>query len=434
MFSASPIDVVFDARSEKGARTVGGRASSRPPRWIAMERCGCEGPQPSGANTPRPAALRYDPRVKQIIEDVVRWLEAGEPVAVATLVGVIGSGPRQPGACLAVNGRREVVGSLSGGCVESAVVGEAHRVALSGERQILQFSSDADETFTVALTCGASIDVLVEPIRAAGPAAQGFTPEMAKALAGAFARDAPFAICTVVSGGHAGAKLLVPAHESDAATGGLGDAELDRVVARDARGLVDHGGTALRHYGPCGQPGLDDVAVFVDVCAAPPELLVFGAQDFTRALARIAKILGYRVTVVDPRAVFATAARFPEADEVRVDWPQDFLARRVLDERDAVVVLSHDPRIDVPALAGGLRSKASYVGAMGSRKTHAKRVARLREAGIGEADIARIASPIGLDIGARTPEETAISILAEVIALRTGRDGARLRDRSGPIH
>lgn len=370
--------------------------------------------------------------MKQVIRDVMRWLGEGQRVALATLVEVEGSGPRQPGACLAVNERRDISGSLSGGCVESAVAGEAHAVArATAGRKILQFSSDEDETFAVALTCGAQISVLVEAVVAGDALPGGWV----HALAGALEADRPVALANVVSGEHAGAKLLVTDDAHAAPHGGtLGNADLDRVVARDAHGLLDQGGTALRHYGACGQPGMDAVTVFVHALAAPPELVIFGAQDFTRALARVAKILGYRVSVVDPRAAFATAERFPEADEVTVAWPGEFLAARTLDERSAVAVLSHDPRIDVPALAGCLRSRASYVGAMGSRKTHAKRVERLREAGLRDDEIARIASPIGLDIGARTPEEAAISILAEIIALRTGRAGARLVEGSGPIH
>ena len=373
--------------------------------------------------------------MKQIIRDVLRWLDEGQRVAIATLVAVEGSGPRQPGACLAVNERRDISGSLSGGCVESAVAGEAHRVALGGERRILQFSSAEDEAFAVALTCGASIDVLVEPIAPDASAEMGATEAgLMRALGAALERSQPFALATVVSGRNAGAKLLVSVDASEPNRGSLGDAALDRGVARDAHGLLDQGGTALRHYGPCGQPGMESVTVFLHAFAAPPELVIFGAQDFTRALTRMAKILGYRISVVDPRAAFATAARFPEADEVTIAWPQDFLAGRVLDARSAVVVLSHDPRIDEPALLGATRTRAGYVGAMGSRKTHAKRVQRLRESGLDDAAIARIASPIGLDIGARTPEETAISILAEIVALRTGRAGARLKETEGPIH
>lgn len=365
--------------------------------------------------------------MKQVLRDVIRWLGEGQRVALATLVAVEGSGPRQPGARLAVNERCDLSGSLSGGCVESAVAGESRAVARGGERKILQFSSDEDETFAVALTCGAKISVLVEPV---GPD-EPWVPQLSQALEA----DRPIALASVVSGRHAGAKLLVTddAH-APPLVGSLGNADLDRVVTRDAHGLLDQGGTALRHYGACGQPGLDAVTVFVHALAAPPELVIFGAQDFTRALTRVAKLLGYRVSVVDPRAAFATAERFPEADVVSVAWPAEFLAGRALDERSAVAVLSHDPRIDVPALVESLRSRASYVGAMGSRKTHAKRIERLREAGLRDEDIARIASPIGLDIGARTPEETAISILAEIVALRTGRAGARLVEGQGPIH
>ncbi len=231
-----------------------------------------------------------------------------------------------------------------------------------------------------------------------------------------------------------GAKLLL--RPDLPPLGSLGDEGLDRVVARDALGALTAGHTSTRHYGRHGEARQREVAVFVEAFAPPPSMVIFGAVDFTAALARVAKVLGYRVTVCDARAVFATQARFPMADEVVVDWPDRYLAKvgQNLGQRDAVCVLTHDPKFDVPALMAALATHAGYVGAMGSRRTHAERVERLREAGASEDDLGRVMSPIGLDIGARTPEETAISVAAEIIGLRTGRRAPSLRDAGGPIH
>ncbi|HEY2998773.1 MAG TPA: XdhC/CoxI family protein [Acidimicrobiales bacterium] len=254
-------------------------------------------------------------------------------------------------------------------------------------------------------------------------------------LAAAIRAEEPVALATVIAGPGAGSKLLV--RPEGAAEGGLGDPDLDRVVARDARGELAAGTTAVRRYGEHGEAREAVVAVFVESFAPPPRMLVFGAVDFTAALVKVAKVLGYRVTVCDAREVFATRARFPQADEVVVDWPDRLLAREgpTLTERDAVCVLTHDAKFDVPALVAALATDVGFVGAMGSRRTHADRVARLVEAGVDEAGLARIRAPIGLDLGARTPEETAVSICAEIIAQRTGRADARpLRDTAGPIH
>jgi xanthine dehydrogenase accessory factor len=231
-----------------------------------------------------------------------------------------------------------------------------------------------------------------------------------------------------------GAKLLV--RPDVPPLGSLGDEALDRVVARDVLGALAAARTSTRHYGRHGEARQREVGIFVEAFAPPPSMVIFGAVDFTAALARVAKLLGYRVTVCDARAVFATQARFPMADEVVVDWPDRHLAKvgQSLGPRDAVCVLTHDPKFDVPALMAALATGAGYVGAMGSRRTHAERVERLREAGAAEEDLARVMSPIGLDIGARTPEETAISVAAEIIGQRTGRQAPSLRDAEGPIH
>jgi xanthine dehydrogenase accessory factor len=220
--------------------------------------------------------------------------------------------------------------------------------------------------------------------------------------------------------------------------GTLGTARLDDAVTDDARGLLAAGRTATLHYGPDGERRLDDLAVFVESFAPPPRMLVFGAIDFAAAVAQIGGFLGYRVTVCDARAVFATSKRFPDADEVVVRWPHEYLAAEVaagrVDARTVVCVLTHDPRFDVPLLEVALRTEAAYVGAMGSRRTHEDRLARLRERGLGAAELARLSSPIGLDIGARTPEETAVSVAAEIVARRWGGSGRSLTDTAGPIH
>jgi xanthine dehydrogenase accessory factor len=256
-----------------------------------------------------------------------------------------------------------------------------------------------------------------------------------QALAAAVRAEDPVALATVIAGAGTGGKLLVgPGQE---ALGSLGDPDLDRVVARDALGELAAGTTAVRHYGPHGEAREAAVAVFVESFAPPPRMLVFGAVDFTAALVKVAKVLGYRVTVCDAREVFATRARFPQADEVVVDWPDRLLGRigSSLTTRDAVCVLTHDAKFDVPALVAALGTDVGYIGAMGSRRTHADRVKRLVDAGVDEAVLDRIRAPIGLDVGARTPEETAVSICAEIIAQRTGRAEARpLRDTEGPIH
>jgi xanthine dehydrogenase accessory factor len=233
----------------------------------------------------------------------------------------------------------------------------------------------------------------------------------------------------------AGAKLLLV--DGEPPLGSLGDPELDRVAARDAAGELAAGRTRTRRYGPRGEAGQDDVGIFVESFVPPPRMLIFGAVDFAGALAQVAKILGYRVTVVDARATFATKARFPTADEVVVDWPHRLLAREGpgLTPRDAVCVLTHDAKFDVPAIVAALETPVGFLGAMGSRRTHGDRVRRLREAGVDDAGLARLHAPIGLDLGAVTPEETAVSICAEIIAARSGRDAAfPLRSGRGPIH
>jgi xanthine dehydrogenase accessory factor len=254
-------------------------------------------------------------------------------------------------------------------------------------------------------------------------------------LAAAIRAEDAVALATVIAGPGQGGKLLVGPGRTP--IGSLGNPDLDRVVTRDALGELAAGTTVVRHYGEHGEARETVVAVFVESFAPPPQMLVFGAVDFTAALVRVAKVLGYRVTVCDAREVFATRARFPQADEVVVDWPDRLLGRvgGGLTVRDAVCVLTHDAKFDVPALVAAMATDVGYIGAMGSRRTHAERIMRLEEAGVDAASLRRIRAPIGLDIGARTPEETAVSICSEIIAQRTGRHDARpLSATEGPIH
>jgi xanthine dehydrogenase accessory factor len=251
----------------------------------------------------------------------------------------------------------------------------------------------------------------------------------------------PVALATVIDGPSIGAKMLITPDQPP--LGSLGHPELDRVVARDALAELEAARSGIRHYGPHGETTPEDlidqptVRVFVESHAAPPQMWIFGAVDFTAALARVAKLLGYRVLVCDAREVFATRRRFPMADQVKVSWPAPVFEAHgaELGPRDAVCILTHDAKFDVPAVIGALRTDVGYIGVMGSRSTHDRRMERLAEAAVTDpADLRRLMSPIGLDIGARTPEETAVSICAEIIARRTGRDVPSLRDAEGAIH
>jgi xanthine dehydrogenase accessory factor len=358
--------------------------------------------------------------VNEVRADIDRWRRDNKKIAVARVVDVEGSGPRDPGATMAVNEDSEVAGSVSGGCVEGAVVTAALEVIHDGRPRLETFGYSDDEAFAVGLTCGGTVHVFIEPLH-----------DLHLATA------EPRVLATQIKGPNPGAHLLAAPDTEPQGT--LGDVDLDRVVLRDALAELDSGTTGTRHYGPHGEAMQDDIAVFIESFALPPQMLIFGAVDFTAALAKTAKVLGYRVTVCDARPVFATKARFPMADELVVDWPHRLLDKvgPDLGPRDAVCVLTHDPKFDVPALTAALQTKAGYIGAMGSRRTTTERNDRLRETGVTDADLQRIRAPIGLDLGARTPEETAVSICAEIIALRAGSDGTKapsLRDTEGPIH
>jgi xanthine dehydrogenase accessory factor len=367
--------------------------------------------------------------VRELLRTLERWRRQGKAVALARVVDLEGSGPRDPGAAMAVNEDGEVVGSVSGGCVEGAVVTEALDVLASGQRRLVTFGYSDDDAFAVGLTCGGTIHLFIEPLDPADAPGATFEP-----LRDAIRDHRSALLVTIVDGPGTGAEVLLV--EGQEPVGRLPDPDLHRVVQRDAEASLAAGTTSVRHYGEQGQANEEAVMVFFEAFAPPPRLLIFGAVDFTAALVRVAKVLGYHVTVVDAREVFATKARFPQADEVVVDWPHRHLAEvgSSLGPRDAVCVLTHDVKFDVPAIRAALSTGVGYLGAMGSRRTTEQRAERLRAEGVTDAQLARIMAPIGLDLGARTPEETAVAICAEIIALRTGKPVPRLRDGDGPIH
>ena len=360
--------------------------------------------------------------MRDIADGVRDLLGSGQPFALATVIGAKGSSPRPPGAAMAVSQTGEALGSISGGCVEGAVYGTAERV-LAGQGAVVEtYGYSDDDAFAVGLTCGGTLEVLVAPA----------DRELLAVWADKVAVDEPVALATVVSGpAPLGAQLLVGASY---ARGTLGDQGLDVAVTDDSRGMLAAGQTGDRHYGASGQRRIDDVTVFVQSFTPPPRMLVFGATDFAAAVSRIGVFLGYRVTVCDARPVFATTRRFPEAHEVVCEWPHRYLESTEVDERTVMCVLTHDPKFDVPLLEVALRRPAAYIGAMGSRRTHDDRLRRLREVGVTEDEIARLHSPVGLDLGARTAEETAVSIAAEIVQNRWGGSGRPLATTSGEIH
>ena len=349
------------------------------------------------------------------------------PVGLATVVGTWSSAPRQPGAAMVVGPDGVVAGSVSGGCVEGAVYELCREVVETGVARTVKYGVTDDDAYEVGLPCGGTIELLVERIdRVSFPD----LPELVAAVRA----GKPVALVTGVEGPAGRHVVLTP----DGRAGTLGGERIDDAAADDGRGLLAAGRTGLLHYGPEGQRRGTGATVLVHAFAPPARMLVFGATDHAAAVAGIGSFLGYRVTVCDARPVFATAKRFPQADEVVVDWPHRYLtaeasAQRV-DGRTVVCVLTHDPKFDVPVLEVALRMPLGYVGAMGSRRTHDDRLKRLREAGLTEPELAGLTSPIGLDLGARTPEETAVSVAAEIVALRWGGSGRRLTDTQGPIH
>jgi xanthine dehydrogenase accessory factor len=367
--------------------------------------------------------------MRDVLDELLGWWRDGQPTAMATVVDTWRSAPRPPGAAMLVGPDGTAVGSVSGGCVESAVYELGQQVLTTGQPVTTRYGVSDDDAFAVGLTCGGIIDVFVERVD------QRSFPELGD-VAASVAADEPVAVATIVEGAaeQLGRRIVV---WPDRRAGTLGSARLDDAATDDVRGMLASGRTGTLRYGHEGERRGEGLTLFVASFAPPPRMLVFGAIDFAAAVARLGAFLGYRVTVCDARPVFATQRRFPDT-EVVVDWPHRYLAAEVaagrVDERTVVCVLTHDPKFDVPVLEVALAQPFAYVGAMGSRRTHEDRLARLREAGVPEEQLARLASPIGLDLGARTPEETAVSIAAEIISLRWGGSGRRLSDIDGRIH
>ncbi|WP_217199628.1 XdhC family protein [Streptomyces buecherae] len=406
-----------------------------------------------------------------IADELTRWRARGRDFAAATVVAVSGSAPREVGAALAVDADGAAIGSVSGGCVEGAVYELCQRALESGRSTVERFGYSDDDAFAVGLTCGGVIDVLVTPVRGggapgrAGEAGPGdrTTGEASATLAAALdaaAGGRAAALVRVVAGPAEliGRALLVRPGGGYAGSLG-GDPALDRTAAAEAAALLDAGRTDTRTIGATGERCGEPVTVLVESSVPAPRMIIFGAVDFASALVRVGKFLGYHVSVCDARPVFATPQRFPEADEVVADWPHRYLDAQVtrsartapdgalagegadegragggVDGRTVLCVLTHDAKFDVPLLERALRLPVGYVGAMGSRRTHLDRLRRLRAAGLTERELARLRSPIGLDLGARTPEETALSIAAEIVADRRGGTGTPLTGAHTPIH
>lgn len=387
--------------------------------------------------------------MREVLPELMSWWRDGETVGVGTVVATFQSAPRPPGASMLVGPEGVAVGSVSGGCVEGAVYELAQDVVASGTPVLQRYGISDEDAFVVGLTCGGILDVYVERI------SQETFPQLGDVAADVEA-DRPVAVATVVAHPDAavvGRRVVVRPEGAEERAGGaepggaangratdsLGSARMDAAVTDDARGLLAAGRSGTLEYGPDGERRGEGMRVFVSAFAPKPRMLVFGAIDFAAAVARVGSFLGFHVTVCDARPVFATRTRFPEADEVVVDWPHRFLQGEVdagrVDERTVICVLTHDPKFDVPVLEIALRlPTVGYVGAMGSRRTHDDRLDRLREQGLTDDELARLSSPIGLNLGARTPEETAVSIAAEIIALRWGGRGERLASVEGSIH
>ncbi len=356
---------------------------------------------------------------------MLEWLQEGRRVAAGLLVGIDGSAPLDVGASMYVDADGAIEGSITGGCVESAVAQEAAAL-LEGDdtARLVRYGISDELAGTVGLMCGGTVHILIHEL---GPESREAATRGLQALVD----DRPSAVATLVDGAGAGSKLYV---DASTRVGGLsGPRLLNANVEREARGLIAHGRTTLRRFGSDGATLGTGLRVHVTVHADPPQMLIFGAIDFSAALATIAGAMGYRVTIADPRAAFLSSARFSASAQTVSSWPEEVLERTPPGPRDAVLVFSHDPKLDVPALIAAFRTEAGYIGALGSRKTTEDRERRLREAGAGDENIARMFAPAGLDIGAATVEETAIAVMGEITAHRTRRPGVSLRDSSGPI-
>jgi xanthine dehydrogenase accessory factor len=368
-----------------------------------------------------------DSGVVSATQDVaIAWLAQERRVVQALLVEVEGSAPLPVGAMMVVDDQGNIEGSITGGCVEGAVVTEAEELLRAGGgAKLLRYGISDELAGSVGLMCGGIVYILVHELA-------GESAEVERAVLEAHAGGQPAAVATLIDGASAGARLAVI---ENTLIGSLGATDLlDRNVAREAQGLLEEGKTTLRRFGADGATLGDDLRVHIRAYAPPPQMFIVGAIDFSAALAPFAAQIGYQVTICDARDRFARSRRFSAAASVKIGWPQDVMRDVELGPRDAVLIFTHDSKFDEPALIAALNTNAGYIGALGSRQTTADREARLRRAGVSDADLARIHAPCGLDIGSRTAEETAVSVLAEIIAARAQRVGAPLRQTDGPIH
>jgi xanthine dehydrogenase accessory factor len=348
--------------------------------------------------------------MRNLLPTIERWRSQAKQVAVASLVQVYGSAPQPLGARMAVSSTGEMVGSVSGGCVEGAVAQEALDVMATRQPRLVQYGIADELAQSVGLACGGQIGVYIEPWLSDDALNKAFEESLREAQM--------VALATVVQGPLTGSRLLV--WPNGDVRGTLGSAALDELMAGSAQELMAIQRSDLTSYPNPGEQGEPSV-VFVDVQPPPPKLVIVGAVHIAMPLIELARVLGFHTTVLDARSAFATPERFGHADRLLIGWPADTLAELSVDESTYFAVLTHDEKIDDPALAYACRSKARYIGALGSRRTHARRVERLRELGLGEEEIARVQAPIGVDIGARTPEEIAVAIIAQVVAARNGK-------------
>ncbi len=366
--------------------------------------------------------MRVEPATEGVFLD---WLHEGRQFAAATVVEVLGSAPLDVGATMLIDAEGRIEGSVTGGCVEGAVAEEAQRILNGYAAGVLRTYGISDQLAgEVGLMCGGTVRIMLSEIRAEATAA-------VSAALGAAREDRPAALATLLEGAQAGSRLAVVDGESIGSLGGT--KLLDRSVTRDSAGLLARGVSMIRRYGADGATLGDEVPVFIHSFSTRPRMVIFGAIDFSAALAQIARSVGYHVTICDARPAFLAAARFQVADELVSDWPAPVLDRIELGPRDAVLVFSHDPKFDEPALICALRTEVGYIGALGSRQTADDRRDRLRLAGVKDTSLERILSPCGLDVGAATPAETAVSVLAEIISRRAGRRGEPLIETTGSI-
>ena len=361
--------------------------------------------------------------MRDILEGLIAWRARGEPFALATVVKTWNSAPRPPGTVMAVSAAGEVLGSISGGCVEGETYELARQAIHSGQAALTRFGVTDGDAFASGLTCGGIIDVFVEPV---GDVQYPTFDKILDAIHG----HRPVVVATVTSGPAVGQHLTMDESGLIASAAGL---ESDDSLVSRMGAMLTQSATDVIHGGQATGP-LPSASMFIQSFAPPPRMIVFGAIDFAAAVADIGKFLGYHVTVCDARPVFATEARFPDVDRLVVDWPHRYLRSERVDESTVLCVLTHDPKFDIPLLEVALETPACYIGVMGSRRAHASRLEALRDAGIADWQLERLSSPIGLDLGARTSEETAVSIAAEIIAAARGATGLPLRECEGAIH